>query len=321
MAKQIIVRIGGKNKFRYKYNGKTIMDEQTLKYIDGLKIPPAWKNVEIAKNPNSKVLATGYDNADRKQYIYHPKEIKKREARKYDRLLTFVQALPKIRRVTGQHLKRKRYDRKKVMATIVRLIDQAYFRVGNDKYAQENNSYGVTTLRTRHLTIKGGVLIFAFEGKSGQKQHTKIKDNQLAKIVRHLDELPGYEIFKYYDKGKLVNVKSSDLNEYIREISGEDITAKDFRTWAGTLVTASALAKASPGGDKKSVQKEITTAIKQTAKCLGNTPAIALGSYIDPRIIENFRNGHTIAKSLSKLQATKPYLSKEEYCVLKLLSK
>ena len=322
MAKQIIKRRGNKKNFMYELNGYFIKDKTTLAFINNLKIPPAWKDVEIAKNPNSKILCTGCDDAGRKQYIYHPQEIEKREKRKYDRMLVFVKSLPKIRRVTAQHLKRKKYDKQKVLATIVRIIDQAYFRAGNKKYAKENNSYGITTLRSRHLNIRDDSIIFNFEGKSGQKQYKKIKDKQLAIILKQLDEMPGYEIFRYYSEdGELTNVSSKELNDYLREISDEDITAKDFRTWAGTLITATALSEIELTKDKKATKRHIAEAIKYTAQRLGNTPAITRSSYIDPRIINSFQKGVTIGKILGTLKKAKPYLNKEEVCVLKLLEK
>ena len=313
--------------FRYVDDSGRAVPEEKLPHIEKVAIPPAWEQVEISPNPGSKLVATGLDAAGRKQYIYHPKYREQQERKKFDRLLAFANALPMMRKVTGEHLKLSGYPREKVLACMVRLIDQAYFRVGSEQYAKENQTFGIATLRSRHLNVEGDTMIFKFTGKSGQEQHKKVKDSRLAKIVSDLDELPGYEIFKYENEaGEIVDVKSQDLNQYIREVMGSDFTAKDFRTWAGTLIAAMALAEAKSGLSKTKAQREVSSCIKQVAKKLGNTPAIAKASYVDPRVIDHYLNGSTIKWYLCRVNtllrdAPNEHLSHEEVAVLSLLKR
>lgn len=320
-----ISRLGTKRPFQYlNPNGETV-DEETARRIDALGIPPAWTSVQIARNPRAKLQATGFDAAGRKQYLYHPAYRQERERAKFDRLLEFAEKLPELRRVTGQHLRRRALGREKVLASMVRLIDTAYFRVGNDQYARENQTYGLTTMRSKHLTIKGDRLVFDYRGKSGKVHHQEIVDGRLAKIVSEIDNLPGYEIFKYYDaKGELVDVKSDDLNAYIKEIMGGDFSAKDFRTWAGTLIAAVALAEAQKCETPTAQKRTVTAAVKHVAEHLGNTPAIARASYIDPRVIDHYLNGVTIENYLRQIgrlleRPENEHFSPEEVAVLKLL--
>jgi DNA topoisomerase-1 len=255
----------------------------------------------------------------------HPAFREERELAKFDRLLEFAEKLPEMRRITGQHLRRRKLDRQKVLAAMVRLIDSAYFRVGNDQYAKENQTYGLTTMRSKHLTVDGDRLIFDYTGKSGKEHHQEIVDARLTKIVSELDELPGYEIFKYFDdSGKLIDVKSDDLNAYIKEIMGEDFSAKDFRTWAGTLIAAVALAEAEKCETPTALKRSVTTAVKHVSEHLGNTPAIARASYIDPRVIDHYLSGVTIKSYLRQIKRLlenpeNEHFSREEIAVLKLL--
>lgn len=312
--------------FTYKdKNGKTIKDKEIRLWIKSLVIPPAWTDVEISENKNADLLVTGRDDKDRKQYIYHPKYTERQNAKKFDRIVDFADQLEHMRRVTGQHLRKKKLTREKVMATMLRLLEVAFFRPGSESYAKENATYGLTTMRSKHLTIEGNELIFSYNGKSGQDQEKHIVDKKLAKIVQEIDDMPGYEIFKYLDENnKVVDVKSDDLNAYIREVMGEDFSAKDFRTWAGTLIAAIALDELGVVEEKhqKTLDQNIKEAVNRVSEKLGNTPSVARSSYIDPRIIDNYIEGRTLhyfEKEISRLLRKAENLSKEEIGVLCML--
>jgi DNA topoisomerase-1 len=312
--------------FTYKdKNGKTIKDEEIREWIKLLVIPPAWTDVEINENRKADLLVTGRDDKDRKQYIYHPKYTERQNAKKFDRIINFADKLEHMRRVTGQHLRKRKLNREKVMATMVRLLESAFFRPGSEAYSKENATYGLTTMRSKHLTIKGDELIFSYNGKSGQDQEKHIVNKKLAKIVKEIDEMPGYEIFKYLDEDdKIVDVKSDDLNSYIQEVMGEEFSAKDFRTWAGTMIAAIALDELGvvDKKDQKLLDNNIKEAVNLVSERLGNTPSVARSSYIDPRIIEDYTNGRTLQyfeKEISQLLKKAENLSKEEIGVLCLL--
>jgi DNA topoisomerase-1 len=229
--------------FSYSLGGASI-DKATLQRVASLAVPPAWTDVRISVSERSKVQATGYDANGRKQYIYSSAHRAKQEAAKFDRITSFAEQLPKLRKQVQKDLKRFRFDKRKVTAAAVSLMDQEYFRVGNNSYARSNKTYGLTTLRSKHLKLEGDTAIFDFVGKSGQEHHKEITDEQIAKIIKKLDDMPGYELFRYYDKkGTLHNLTSSDVNDYIKHIMGQDYSAKDFRTWGGTLVAAVELAR------------------------------------------------------------------------------
>ncbi len=314
--------------FRYvDEQGNKITDESLIAYFKSLVIPPAWENVRIDTSPRAKIQATGYDAKERKQYIYNTKFRKRREEQKFDRIIRFAGRLESMRRITGQHLRRRRLNREKVLAAMLRLLDTAFFRPGNDRYARKNGSYGLTTLRSRHLKINGDEMVFSFVGKSGKKHEKHIVDARLAKIVRELDEMPGYEIFKFIDEeNNIQDVKSSHLNEYIHEVMGEEFSAKDFRTWAGTVIAAIALDEigALAEKDQKKLNSNIRNAVIAVSEKLGNTPAIARSSYIDPRVIKSYTQGRTLAyfqEEVKQLLKTNDALSLEELGVLCLLQK
>lgn len=292
-------------------------------WFTSLVIPPAWTEVEISEDKGCDLLVTGRDDAHRKQYIYHPEFRRKQEAKKFDRIVTFAQSLETMRRVTGQHLRRRKLNREKVLACMVRLLDLAYFRPGNPRYARENDSYGLTTMRSRHLAIERDELIFSYRGKSGIEQERHIEDRRLARVVRELDEVPGYEIFKYFDEdGQKVTVCSHDLNAYIKEVMGEEFSAKDFRTWAGTLIAATALDELGLSEDPKNADVRIRSAVEKVAQRLGNTPTVARASYIDPRVIENYMAGRTLSYFRARVEQelkNADALSLEEVGVLYLL--
>jgi DNA topoisomerase-1 len=308
--------------FRYTLGGKPV-DKTTLERVASLAVPPAWTNVQISVSPRAKVQATGYDSSGRKQYIYSPAHRAHQEAAKFDRITNFAAQLPRLRKQVQKDLKRWRFDKRKVAAAAVSLMDQEYFRVGNHSYARSNKTYGLTTLRSKHLTVKGDKAIFDFVGKSGQPHHKVISDQTIARIVKKLDDIPGYELFRYYDKkGNLHNLTSADVNEYIKNIMGDDYSAKDFRTWGGTLLAAVELAKEARPGTKTARKKAMTNCVKRVAKKLGNTPAIARSSYIDPRIFTTYEgNGiHEVFKTIRTMRPKK-YVSREEELVMRLLAK
>jgi DNA topoisomerase-1 len=308
--------------FRYTLQGKSV-DKVTLSRVASLAVPPAWTDVRISVSDKSKVQATGYDANGRKQYIYSKAHTAKAEAAKFDRITSFAQKLPKLRRQVQKDLKRWRFDKRKVSAAAVSLMDQEYFRVGNHSYARSNKTYGLTTLRSKHLTVKGGKAIFDFVGKSGQEHHKVVSDEQIARIVKKLDDMPGYELFRYYDKkGDLHNLTSADVNEYIKNVMGDDYSAKDFRTWGGTLLAAVELARETRPDTKTARKKAMTDCVKRVAKKLGNTPAIAKSSYIDPRVFKAYESKDGIAEVYKTVSNMKPpkYISNDEALALKVLS-
>lgn len=314
--------------FRYvDASNRTVKDETLKDWFKSLVIPPAWTDVEIDSKKGAKILVTGRDEKERKQYIYNPKYREKRDQEKFDRILNFANQLEHMRRVTGQHLRKRTLGREKVMACMVRLLEAAYFRPGNDHYARENESYGLTTMRSKHLQIDGDELIFSYIGKSGKEQERHVVDKKLARIVQEIDELPGYEIFKFMDEnGVKQDVKSDHLNAYIREVMGEEFSAKDFRTWAGTVIAAIALDEigAQEAKDQKILDKNIRDAVVKVSERLGNTPSVARSSYIDPRIIDEYIDGKTInyfQNEVKRLLKKNENLSHEELGVLCMLKR
>jgi DNA topoisomerase-1 len=299
-------------------SGKTIKEKETRDWIKSLVIPPAWTNVEINENRKADLLVTGRDDKGRKQYIYHPKHTKRQNSKKFDRIIHFADQLEHMRRVTGQHLRKRKLNREKVMATMLRLPETAFFRPGSEVYSKENATYGLTTLRSKHLTIEGDEIIFTYNGKSGQDQEKHIVDKKLSKIVQEIDDMPGYEIFKYLDEDeKIVDVKSDDLNAYIHEVMGEEFSAKDFRTWAGTMIAAIALDELGVVAkkDQKLLDQNIKEAVNRVSERLGNTPSVARSSYIDPRVIDDYTQGRTLQyfeKEINQLLKKAENLSKEE---------
>jgi DNA topoisomerase-1 len=322
MARQTLERRRVGRGFKYFDHEKEVTNKEDLEYFESLKIPPAWKSVEIAKSRSSKILATGYDDAGRLQYIYNPKFRAHQDREKFERILRFARALPRMRRITEEHLQHRKLDKQKVLACVVQLLDEAYFRIGNDVYAKENSSYGLTTIRSKHIDVVGDTVTFDFIGKSGKQQLKEVRDPQIARLIKKMDDLPGYEVFKYYDEdGELRRVTSDDVNEYIKEIMGEEFTAKDFRTWGGTLLATAELAAAERAHNETERAKIVATCVKKVADRLGNTPAVARSSYIDPRVI----NAYVKGKDLARIQQTvenmrkENFLSKEESVVLHLL--
>jgi DNA topoisomerase I len=312
----------GRKKYEYYDDEGLIKQKKLIAYFESLPIPPAWREVRISRSKNANILATGFDKAGRLQYLYNPRFRARQEKKKFERILRFAQALPRMRRVTDEHLSSPGLSKEKVLACIVRLMDEAYFRVGNEEYSKENQSYGVSTLRSKHITISGDSVTFDFVGKAGQHQHKRVTDRKVAKVIKRLDELPGYEIFKYIDEnGQLARVQSRDVNAYIKEVMGEEFSAKDFRTWGGTLLATAELAAAKKADSENERKKIVTKCVARVARKLGNTPAIARSSYIDPRVINSYLGSGDLSTIRQTVRSVgrKSYLSQDERCVLKLL--
>jgi len=275
--------------------GKPIRDEQRLLRIKRLAIPPAWSDVWICPSPNGHIQATGRDARRRKQYRYHERWREIRDENKYDRLVNFGKALPKIRRRLKKDLALSSLPREKVLATIVQLLERSLIRVGNEEYARENKSFGLTTMQDRHVDVKGSKLRFRFRGKSGRQHEVDVTDRRIARIVMKLQDLAGQSLFQYLDdEGNARDITSQDVNEYLREITGADFTAKDFRTWAGTVLAAVALGKLGASETKRQAKANIKHAIGAVAEVLGNTPAICRQCYIHPAVLEAYLNGNSI---------------------------
>lgn len=276
-------------------DGKPIRDETRLLRIRRLAIPPAYTGVWICPSPNGHIQATARDARGRKQYRYHQRWREARDENKYDRMLVFGQALPTIRRQVNKDMEVRDLPRNKVLATVVHLLGRTFIRIGNEEYARQNQSFGLTTMRNRHVDVKGAKLRFTFRGKSGVKHEIDVNDRRLANILRKLQDLPGQDIFQYEDEtGEVRNVTSQDVNDYLREITGEEFTAKDFRTWAGTVLTAMALSVQGPAENETQAKKNIKDAIAAVSKILGNTPAVCRKSYVHPAVLETYLDGDMI---------------------------
>jgi len=275
--------------------GKPIRDEHRLLRIKRLAIPPAWRDIWICPSPNGHIQATGRDARERKQYLYHERWREIRDDNKYDRMIVFGKALPEIRKRAQKDLGLSGLPRAKVLATVVQLLERSLIRIGNEEYARENKSFGLTTMQDRHVDVKGSKLRFRFRGKSGRQHEVDVTDRRIAKIVLKLQDLPGQSLFQYLDdEGSVCDVTSQDVNDYLRKITGEDFTAKDFRTWAGTVLAAIALGTAGVSETKKQAKANIKHAISAVAEVLGNTPAVCRRCYIHPAVLEAYLNGNSL---------------------------
>lgn len=302
-----ILRLGGPRRgFRYRLNGGGRPTAVDLERIAALRLPPAWRDVAIAPSPRVRVQAVGRDAAGRWQYVYHPAHVRQRDRRKHERLLRFGDALPRLRRAVRRDVRRRGLPREKVLAIVVRILATAFLRPGSESYAAENGSYGIATLRRKHVRVRGDAVLFDFPGKSGKRQVREIRDRQIASVVRRLLTLPGYEVFKYLDAaGRVVDVRRADINAYIKENMGTAFSAKDFRTWAGTLLCACVLARAhaaEPARSRRAVRKALAAAMRETAAQLGNTPAVCRASYVNAAVPQAFTCGTVIARSLDDFQ-------------------
>lgn len=293
-----IIRLGSpKSGFRYKHSDGRKVSAADLKRIHALAIPPAWTDVAINSVPGGRLQAVGKDVAGRWQYRYHENHVRAQGLKKFKRVIKFAEAIPKLRATISKHLRQTDLGRERVLAAIVRVLSTCFMRPGSQVYASENGSYGVATLRPNHVSVKGNVIEFDFPGKSGVQQQRELKDRQVAKVVRSLLKVPGKEVFKYQNgDGQFVNVTNRHINEYIKETMGDRFSAKDFRTWAGTIICACALARAGAEVEEKLPERKrkVVAAIKETAEMLGNTPAVCRSSYICPAVIESFQRGNII---------------------------
>ncbi|WP_207458372.1 DNA topoisomerase IB [Azospirillum sp. SYSU D00513] len=291
--------------FSYKWpDGVTITEEETLARIRKLAIPPAYRDVWICPDPDGHIQATGRDAKGRKQYRYHPRWTEIREGTKFSRMLEFCRALPQIRARVDEDLSRRGLPREKVLATVLRLLETTLIRVGNETYARENKSYGLTTLRDRHADIEGSEIRFAFKGKSGKEWNVSLKDRRLARVVRACQDVPGSELFQYMDgDGQRHAITSGDVNDYLRSITGQDFTAKDFRTWAGTVMAALALKEFESFDNKTKAKRNVTRAIEQVAARLGNTASVCRKSYVHPEILDAYLEGSLIEAMKREVEA------------------
>ncbi len=288
-----ITRHKARSGFDYRLpDGELVRDLDTLKRIRSLAIPPAWTAVWICPYPNGHIQATGRDNRGRKQYRYHPRWREVRNESKYGKMLTFGRVLPIIRERVEADLRRRGLPRERVLAAVVRLMETTLIRIGNAEYAKANKSFGLTTLRDRHVEIEGNRIHLSFRGKSGIRHDTDINDRRLARIIKDCRDLPGYELFQYIDEeGNRHTIDSADVNEYLHEISGEEITAKDFRTWAATNLAALALQEFELFDTEAKKKRAVVRAVEKVAKHLGNTPAICRRCYIHPAIFDGYLDG------------------------------
>ena len=321
-----IRRVRSGQGFRYVApDGKTISDKITLGRIKRLAIPPAWTDVWICTRDNGHLQALGKDARGRKQYRYHPRWREVRDETKYHRMLEFAKALPLIRKRVEQHLTLPGLPREKVLATVVKLLETVMIRVGNDEYARDNKSYGLTTMQDRHAVVNGSSVRFQFRGKSGKYHKIDIEDRRLAKIVANCQAIPGQELFQYIDQdGKPHDITSTDVNVYLREIANDEFTAKDFRTWGGTVLAAMALQEFEKVDTKSQAKKNLLRAIEAVAERLGNTPAICKKCYIHPFVLNSYLDGTMLdafKKRADQLSSSSAALKPEEKTVLNFLQK
>lgn len=282
----------GKGFAYFDLKGKRIQNKAIIERINKLVIPPAYKKVWICADENGHIQATGMDQRGRKQYRYHPHWREVRDETKFTKLIDFAKCLPKIREHTDADLKKAGVPREKIMATIVQLLEKTAIRVGNEEYARTNKSYGLTTMHNRHAKVEGSEMHFHFRGKSGKWHDIDLKDRKLAKVVAKMQDLPGQALFQYKDDGgHLHHVTSSDVNAYLKEITGEDFTAKDFRTWSGTVAASLALQELENFENETGAKRNIVAAVKSVAEKLGNTPAVCRKAYIHPAIFETYLDG------------------------------
>ena len=302
-------------------DGTRVTDEATLQRIRSLAIPPAYTDVWICPRADGHIQATGRDAKGRKQYRYHPRFRETRDSAKYERMLEFAEALPAIRATIDEHMSRRGLPREKVLATVVHLLETTMIRVGNPDYARENKSFGLSTLRSRHVDVEGAELRFNFKGKSGKTWRLSVRDRRIARIVKSIQELPGQHLFQYVDDdGEVREISSTDVNDYLREISGRDITAKDFRTWTGTVLTALCLAAAEEADSDAAAKRILRQAIEQVAGQLGNTPAVCRKAYIHPEVIGAF-NEHALVLKIKEEAGKDGALRPEEKAVYDLLKR
>ncbi|HET8839576.1 MAG TPA: DNA topoisomerase IB [Flavobacteriaceae bacterium] len=308
--------------FFYTKNGQKITNQKKLEGFKKLVIPPAWKEVRICDLKNGHLQAVGRDTKDRKVYRYHPLWTQMQNQTKFSRMLEFGKILPKIRKQIRADLELRGMPQQKVLALVIQLMEETHFRIGNQYYASENNSFGLTTLRSKHVEFSSNKMTFEFIGKKGKPQTATLKDKKLVKLVNRCEEIPGWELFKYYDEAKQKQcIDSGMVNQYIREISEADFSAKDFRTWAGSKLFFEALLEIGYVENQAQNKKNRNEAFKETAKALGNTKTVCEKYYVHPKIPENYENGK-IQKYMERLKKLRNnlYFSKTEKAMLELIS-
>ena len=289
-------RLGSRRRFRYEDSrGRPITDKAALERIDSLRVPPAWKDVWISPRAGAKLQATGVDSAGRRQYLYHPEFRARQEQAKFDRLVLFAERLPALRGAMAEHMQQEPLSFEWTAAVAVRLINQGWFRVGDERYAKQFKTFGITTLRKGHVRVRGSRVSFRFRAKHRVLCRTVLVDAELAEAIKELVATPaGSRLFRYRHNGELVNLGARRLNEYIREYLGEEFTAKDFRTWGGTLLAAVALAEREPAETATEQKRAVATVMRAVGERLGNTPAVARASYVSPAVVEQYLDGRTI---------------------------
>ena len=307
--------------FVYVKGDRIVRDPATIARIRRLAIPPAWRDVWICASADGHIQATGRDARGRKQYRYHPDWRAARDANKYHRMIAFGRALPRIRSRVARDLRRKGVPREKVLGAVVRLLDTTYLRVGNDEYRRHNGSHGITTLQDRHARFRHGEVAFRFRGKAGKTHEVVVDDPRLARLVKRCQDLPGQELFQYLDdEGNVCDVGSADVNAYLREIAGDDFSAKDFRTWAGTVLAAVALREVQAIEPDAGSQRHVVRAIERVAKELGNTPAVCRKCYVHPEVLEAYLDGEFVEAIATKAaKVSRSRLDADEAAVLALL--
>jgi len=315
----------GSRRFRYQdARGRPVTDGEALARIDALRIPPAWKDVWISSRPHAKLQATGVDKAGRRQYLYHPDYRARQEQAKYDKLVRFAERLPVLREAMSEHLDQEPLSIEWSAAVAVRLINDGWFRVGNERYARSYKTFGITTLRKGHVGVRGSRITFRFRAKHRVMCHTVLVDPELAAAMKELLAVPGgRRLFRYMRDGEVYNLGARKLNDYIREHMGDEFTAKDFRTWGGTLVAAIELAEAEPAESETAQKRTVAAVMRKVGEKLGNTPAVARASYVSPAVVEQYLDGRTIddfrPRHLRVVGARDLELDTEEQALLSLL--
>jgi DNA topoisomerase I len=317
--------VGSRGRFRYlDARGSAITAEEKLERIRALVIPPAWKDVWISPSPSAKLQATGVDAAGRRQYLYHESFRTQQQQAKFDKLIRFAERLPDLRTATAEDLDRETLDRLRVSAIATRLINAGWFRVGSERYAKESRTYGITTLRKNHVRVRGQRIAFDFVAKHRAVVRTTLVDDELADAVNELLALPGgRRLFRYEWEGDLCNLTGARLNDYVRDYLGDEFTAKDFRTWGGTLIAAIAFAEHGPPASEKEAKRVIPAVMRKVGEELGNTPAVARSSYVSPAVVDQYLDGRTIEdfrpRHLRVVSARNTGLDQEEQALLSLL--
>jgi DNA topoisomerase I len=317
--------VGSKRRFRYEDSrGNRITDPEKLARIEGLKIPPAWRDVWISPRPAAKLQATGIDGAGRRQYLYHAQFRAQQEEAKFQKLIRFAEHLPELREAMSGHMELDPYARDRVSAVAVRLINMGWFRVGSERYARESRTYGITTLTKRHVAVRGNRIAFEFHGKHRVLVRTQLVDAELASAMRDLLALPGgRRLFRYALEDEIQNLTGARLNHYVRAHLGDEFTAKDFRTWGGTLIAAIALAERGPAETPAEAKRNVAAVMRHVAGRLGNTAAVARSAYVSPAVVEQYLEGRTIddfrPRHLRVVGSRDIGLDREELALLSLL--